>query len=98
MSSQLALASIPATAANRRLGQSQSKVWVRNAAMRIAAAFRRQEGLPVEVTIEEIQGDNLEEHLEQYVKWMATTPIPAHGFKEDLSPENKILALFRVQS
>jgi hypothetical protein len=40
--------------------------------MRIAAAFRRLEGLPLEVTYVEIQGDNLEEHLERYVKWMAT--------------------------
>jgi len=88
MSAHMARTSMAVTAARRRLGQSQSNVWVRNAAMRIAAAFRRLEGLPLDVTYEEIQGDNLEEHLERYVKWMATTPIPAYGFKEDLSPLN----------
>jgi hypothetical protein len=56
--------------------------------MKVAAAFRRTEGLPLEVNFEEIQGDNLEEHIERYVKWMATTPIPAYGFKEDLSPSS----------
>jgi hypothetical protein len=57
----MAHTSIPVTAACCCLGQSQSNVWVSSAAMKAAAAFRRLEGLLLEVTLfEEILGDNLE--------------------------------------